>query len=356
MAERVTIQDIADALGLSRNTVSKAINNSGIIADSTREAILRKAAEMGYKQFSYLDISSLHASETGGADGVAKGSFALFSTGIIGSSHFSHVMTDVFQQEVTKRGYGFTMYRILPEECSALTLPVSFDRETCAGILCVELHDMAYARMLCDLKIPILFVDTPSVCKYGKLPADVLSMDNETDIYAFVHEMVRRGKKRIGFIGDYLHCQSFTERFMALRNAMFYHNLPLHDRDCIIGDDVLRGNMDYENYIRYLSDTLPGQGDLADVYLCANDFVALDVLRVFKDKNVSVPDHVWLCGFDDAPEARLVTPPLTSIHIHAEILGHSAVTLLMSRIKDPTLNHRTMYAQTHIVYRASTGD
>ena len=53
MAGRVTIQDIADALGLSRNTVSKAINNTGILAEATKEKILKKAIEMGYKQFSY---------------------------------------------------------------------------------------------------------------------------------------------------------------------------------------------------------------------------------------------------------------------------------------------------------------
>ena len=58
MRERVTIQDIASALGLSRNTVSKAINNTGPVADSTRTAVLKKAAEMGYKQFSYLKVSS----------------------------------------------------------------------------------------------------------------------------------------------------------------------------------------------------------------------------------------------------------------------------------------------------------
>ena len=46
MAERVTIQDIADALGVSRNTVSKAINNTGILADATREKVLKKAMEI----------------------------------------------------------------------------------------------------------------------------------------------------------------------------------------------------------------------------------------------------------------------------------------------------------------------
>ncbi len=56
MADRVTIQDIADALGVSRNTVSKAINNTGLLADATRERVLKKAVEMGYKQFSYVNI------------------------------------------------------------------------------------------------------------------------------------------------------------------------------------------------------------------------------------------------------------------------------------------------------------
>ena len=49
MKKRVRIQDIADALGISRNTVSKAINNSEGLADATRDKILQKAVEMGYK-------------------------------------------------------------------------------------------------------------------------------------------------------------------------------------------------------------------------------------------------------------------------------------------------------------------
>lgn len=63
MSERVTIQDIADALGVSRNTVSKAINNTGVLAESTRQKVLSKAIEMGYKQFSYLDPDNLPEKE-----------------------------------------------------------------------------------------------------------------------------------------------------------------------------------------------------------------------------------------------------------------------------------------------------
>ena len=60
---KVTIQDIADALGVSRNTVSKAINNADGLADATREKILQKAVEMGYKQFSYVRAVAAVAGE-----------------------------------------------------------------------------------------------------------------------------------------------------------------------------------------------------------------------------------------------------------------------------------------------------
>ena len=57
--KKVTIQDIADELGVSRNTVSKAINNSDGLAEATRERILQKAIEMGYKHFSYIRVPPL---------------------------------------------------------------------------------------------------------------------------------------------------------------------------------------------------------------------------------------------------------------------------------------------------------
>ena len=68
MATKVTIQDIASELQLSRNTVSKAINNTGVLADATREKILRKAAEMGYKQFAYLPLFQEDAAKTAAED------------------------------------------------------------------------------------------------------------------------------------------------------------------------------------------------------------------------------------------------------------------------------------------------
>ncbi|XCP86544.1 LacI family DNA-binding transcriptional regulator [Roseburia hominis] len=355
MADRVTIQDIADALGVSRNTVSKAINNTGILADATRDRVLKKAIEMGYKQFSYMTPETYKPDflpeEVNG-----KREIALFTTTALTNSHFASTMLDKFQREILQLGYTLSMYRVIASELKSLKLPLPFNKEKTAGILCIEMFDLPYSQMLCDLDIPVLFVDSPVCGLDGSLKADRLYMDNQSNIFAFVKEMVRRGKTQIGFIGTYRHCQSFFERYMGYRDAMYLAGLPCQEKFCFLENKPGVERPVSTEYQEYLADCLQGLDSLPDVFICANDFVALDTLHVFKKLGISVPQDVYLCGFDDSSESRIITPSLTTIHIHSQIMGVTAVNLLMSRIKEPSLNFRTVHTETDLIYRESTGD
>lgn len=283
MAERVTIQDIADALGLSRNTVSKAINNTGILADATRERVLKKAIDMGYKQFSYVTIAGLN-SRKAESDPVSPSTpmeIALFSIGYIGTSHFSSSMLDGFQRELSQLGYSFTVHRVHREDVKALRLPSHYNKEKTAGIICVEMFDRRYSNMLCSLGTPILFVDSPVVGMGDSLQADCLYMENKANIHSFVREMVSRGKKKIGFIGEYLHCQSFFERYIGYREALTLSGLPGQEEYCITDNKTnSKGGEIYQNY---LADRIKNMSSLPDIFLCANDFVALELLQALKN-------------------------------------------------------------------------
>ncbi len=353
MVSKVTIQDIADALGLSRNTVSKAINNTGILADATREKVLKKAQEMGYKQFSYMNIADV-SKPSPVSDTSKPREIALLSGNFVGNSHFASTMLDKFQRELAQLGYSLTMYRIIEDEIKGLRLPVSFQPERTAGIACIEVFDQAYCRMLCGLNLPLLFIDSPSNGFDMPWEADRLYMDNNREIYRFVKEMVRRGKERIGFIGEYMHCHSFYERYMSYRGAMYTLRLPCPEESCIIDGGPKISNR--KEYREYLTSRLRSLESLPDVFICANDAVALDVMQALKSLGYSVPGDVYLCGFDDSPESKIVTPSLTTIHIHSQAMGLSAVQLLMSRIKEPSLNYRTMYVETNLIFRESTED
>lgn len=398
MAGRVTIQDIADALGLSRNTVSKAINNTGILADSTRERILQKAVEMGYKQFSYVTFAnpvretegsvratlSIPPAAEGGEDPEGKAPTSVFTdsgsqnsagpssfpagkdfrgpkviallTGIpLGTSHFASTMLDKLQMELTLLGYELVMHRISRINIENMTVPAFVNKETVSGIICFEMFHPAYSNMICEMGIPTLFVDSPvSPCSTA-LKADRLLMENRSNVYAFVQEMVRRGKKRIGFVGEPYHCLSFFERHMAYREALYMLGLPPMDQYCLLVSDITNFSS-YDDYQSTLEEQLRQMAELPEVFLCANDFMALDVMNHLRNMGVSVPEDVLLCGFDDSSESRVTTPQLSTVHIHSQIMGWTAVQLLMSRIAEPTLNYRTVYTETTLIYRGSTGD
>ena len=339
--KRVTIQDIADSLGISRNTVSKAINNSGGLADATREKILQRAVEMGYKHFSYV---AEHSALLDGSDGEseAAGEIVLLTAGSLDQNHFAVLMLDRFKQELLRLGYSMNAFFLSKENLAHCTLPDAFDQERVSGIMCIEMFDRAYGEMICGLGLPVLFVDGPHKRGGYSLPADQLYMDNTAGITELVNHMLQSGRRNIGFIGDYEHCQSFFERYTAFRCAMLLADAPVNEAYCIRA-----GNGELESALA----SLPS---LPDLFICANDFVAFDVLRILREQGRSVPEDVLLCGFDDAPVSRIVSPALTTVHIHTQIMAFAAVDLLVSRIKEPELDYRTVYTQTDLIYRDST--
>lgn len=378
MSGRTTIQDAADAPGASRNRVSKAISNRGNPEDSAREMVRKEGDGMGYGQFSHArfgdhdslaaDRGTLSAAElfperadrepfAAGCphSSEPKGMIAMLSPRFLGNSHFSTAMLDNFESQLTRYGYNFAMYRISRQNLEQKVLPASISAERVDGIICFEMFDPAYCEMLCGLGIPVLFTDCPSPRQGGVLDADLLMMENRASIFRLVKEMARRGKKKMGFIGESDHCLSFYERYMGFRESMLTLGLHLQEKYCITGNRNVQ-DPSPEEYREYLLENLRNMKELPDLFLCANDFVALDTMHALKKLGISVPDDVYLCGFGDSPETRVVTPALSSVHIRSGIMGASAVYLLMTRIQNPSLDYRRIYTETTPVYRTSTGD
>lgn len=345
--KRVTIQDMADALGMSRNTVSKAINNSAGLADATREKILQKAAEMGYKQFSYAEAflrDTVHTPIVSSDESKCEGEIALFITNIFHQNHhFAALMLDRFKQELSQGNYILSIHIVDSENVIRKSLPVTFVKERCAAVICIEMFDWDYDKMICDLGLPVLFVDGPHKRFGNSLPADQLYMENTAGITQLVNDMIRKGRRKIGFIGNYEHCQSFYERYAAFRCAMLMADVPVDEKFCI------KENF-YEDMLAPLS-SLP---EMPDLFICGNDFLAVDAIQILRKLGKSIPEDVMVAGFDDAPESRIITPPLTTVHIHTQIMAYTAVHLLTTRLKEPSLDYRIVYTETELIWRDST--
>ncbi len=351
MSGRVTMQDIADSLGLSRNTVSKAFNNTGVIAESTKDLILRKAAEMGYKN------SSGSAMPNAFPIASDKKEIAMLTCYIPGGSHFAVTTIDRIQQNLSSCGYSLTFYRVTHSELTDLRLPGSFSTDKVAAIFCMELFSYEYCEMLCSLPIPLLFIDTPVKPGRSPLMADTLFMENQAGIYSFVSQIAEKGKKSVGFVGDMLHCRSFFERAGACITAAAVFGLEPAEKYSIPAFPPSKMQLQPANYVTYadmLYSALQNLSKLPDAFICANDFIAINLISSLRRMDIRCPDDVLVMGFDDSPESRYHAPAVTTVHIHTQVMGDIASELILNRIADQTREPRTVYVPTELILREST--
>jgi LacI family transcriptional regulator len=344
MGKRVTIQDIADELGLSRNTVSKALNNAGGLADATRERIIQKAMEMGYKQFAFLSPNQMNnPAEMAATLSGTSNEVALLTTRFIDRDHFASLTLDALQNDLSRRGYVLNTHRVSKEDLEACKLPPTLRLESVAAIVCVEVFDRAYADMVCACELPTLFLDGPAKLDDYILRSDQLFMDNTAGIRRLIQHMLSQGVRRFGFVGDWAHCQSFLERYEAFRLALLHAGVPVDERHCIKANKIGR-----------IQTALSSLDEMPELFVCANDFVAFDVQRALHKLGLSVPGDILLAGFDDSAASRNWIPSLTTVHIHTQSIAYSAMQLLITRLHDPDLDYRRVYARTDLILREST--
>ena len=329
MEKKVTIQDIADALGLSRNTVSKALNNTGVLAEETRQKILEKAAEMGYRRFIYL-------AQPSAAENTEVKELALFTQNMPYGSHFGTYALNTFQEKISRNNYRLSMFPVREAEISSLQLPMGFNKEKTEGIICMEMFDPDYIEMLSSLDIPLLLIDTAADTDITQVKADILLMENHMSIYNLTDTLIQNGYRNLAFAGDPEHCRSFAERYQGFKHALSENNLTPFTAQ-FTGRTVF-------DTPDTLAETVRRTLQFPDAFICANDFVAIDLIRTLRKQ-----------GFDNSDESRIIEPHLTTVEIPSSKMGYIAADMLLSRISEPDTPYRIMHVQTALKYRASTG-
>ena len=333
--KRVTMQDIADACGLSRNTVSKAFNGRGSVPESTRKTILEKARELGYYQ-------RLHD----GAPG--QGSIALLTQHKLRTHNFGTFFITSFTDQICRAGYTIKIYEVSRAEIAEKRLPPHFRPEETVGILGIELFDREYLEMICALNMPTLFVDGFAHVNSTLMHCDFVSMENLASETALVRRLIASGARRIGFVGDCEHCNSFYERYLAYAATLSEAGLSVDRRLCILEEDS-----DSYGDTDWLLERLDAMPELPEAFACANDYLAIHLMAALKKRGLNIPGDVMVTGFDGSPEAAVVSPTLTTAKIPSSEIGRLSAALLCERIQFPDAPYRRTCVKTELVWGES---
>lgn len=335
---RITLQDVADACGFSRITVSKVFNGHGGVPEVTRRTILETAERLGYHRMQ--GNTDMPASMR-----LRNHAVAVISLNLPANDHFGASFFSAFATRLSRAGYSLLMYEVTRDEFRNNQLPAHFVPGQTAGILGIELFHRGYMDMICGLGLPVIFTDTYAHPDYSSMAADVITMENVSASIHLTERIIAAGAKQLGFVGDVEHCHSFYSRWSGFCSALGQAGLPLNKSLCILEPDSnLYGNP------AWVLEQLNAMPSIPDAFICANDFLAVPLMHALRQKKLKIPDDIMVAGFDGSMQSTIVDPPLTTVKIPSREMGYYAAGMLLERIEAPDLPFRFTTVQTTPVW------
>lgn len=294
---KVTIQEIAKRLGMSRNTVAKAFQNDPCVADNTKIQIIETAVGMGYDKIDPDIVAQIIAAH----QPAANKKYAILMTDFADDDFWRGIVWGIMEEIRKTSGVCFLVL-VSQEEVRQNTLPRALTTEPLDGIMCLTLFAESYYHELEALHVPLVFYDRPVRLRGYINQYDTILLEGAESMYALTTDLIQRGRNRIGFLGDIHHCESLLDRYRGFQRAMEEHKLPLdtawnltEDPDYFYKEDTFYARLDAMN-------------QWPDAFVCANDYIALSLMQYCKTRGIRVPEQLAITGFDNKKECMIIEP------------------------------------------------
>ncbi len=180
-------------------------------------------------------------------------------------------------------------------------------------------------RVLERERLRILKSGKPAVCINKKMEGICcLRIDNYSGMYdAIMHIITMHNVRDIAFIAGKETSIDISERYKAYAQVLKDNNIEL-DQNKIFSIQFT----DYHSSYRFFSEYVKSGNKLPEAVVCANDLIALGLLKVCVENKINVPEQVKIIGFDDITETQCTLPSITTVHNNAELLGAEVINRL----------------------------
>ncbi len=341
---KMTTDQLARYLNLSRSTVSKALNDHPSVAERTKKAVLKAAYQFGYMDYPVPEdpakAENVHA---------VNGVICVLMTNEMVRNRFWNVILDGMEDFLLQN--GFTIKKLLMDDRRASHLPnlrVPYEAD---GIVVLGSRTRQLYKQLLGYGLPMVTVDTSADTRGNNLLCDVVMMNNLSCTYEIAAHMIRSGRKNIAFVGDKFDSLSVWERWQGCQQALQEYGTIVRAFDTLL-NIPLKG--DTRSYVQRAFDEI---GLLPDACICANDVVASYVFQTLAKMGLSVPKDVMISGFDSfdtATMSRNHSLALTSVAFDIREIGRQTARQMLYRLENPKVPYGIFSVESKVVYRSST--
>ncbi|WP_291871137.1 LacI family DNA-binding transcriptional regulator [Maribacter sp.] len=333
---KVTIHDIAKILSIDSSTVSRALNNSSRVTKKTKDKIIAKANELGYKR-NHL-ASNLRKSKT-------------FTLGVIVpriSRHFFSSAIAGIEETAYKKGYSVIICQSLEQLEREKNIVEILSANRVDGVLMSVSMETENYQHLEDLKkrgTRLVFFD-----RHCDIPdnSNVLIDDFQAGFDATEH-LINNGCRIISHFSGPKNLEIYKNRFKGYKAALQKHGIKL--RDELVLSSSLMEKDGVENIKKILS--LPYK---VDGIFSANDVAAIGAIQYLKERGIKVPEDIAIVGFSNETISSVIEPSLTTINQSGFEIGKTAATLLLSQIKENSSDiiNETIILKSSLIERKSS--
>jgi LacI family transcriptional regulator len=330
---RSTIREVANAAGVSIATVSRVLNGRPDVAPATREAVLRAVRDQRFS------TNRSARALSGGRTGLVGVTLPL-----VEAAYFAMILGGA-AEALYEQDMRIVLSPTLHLHDRALSLLDRLMHGTTDGaILMLPEETNEELVALRRLDYPFVVVDPREPLDEG-VPA--VSAANAHGARAAVQHLLSLGHRRIAALTGVAEWQASTERLNGYHAA--------HAAAGVLPDPALVAEADFtieggETAAAQLLD-LP---EPPTAIFAFNDNMAVAVIRAAHARGLRVPEDLSVVGFDDAEQAALVTPALTTVRQPLAEMGRMAVSLLLRLLENQRLEGLNVELATRLVVRDST--
>lgn len=336
----VTVKSIAEELGISFSTVSKALNNSPLVKEETRQTVLAKAAEMGYSP-----------------NMLAKGlrSQTTKTIGVVFTDIENPALTYIFKSiSVEMVKYGYTTF-ICDSQFDG-----AFERENLSALLS-RLPDaviLAPASKQCNNLDLLREMENRVILMSRKsdtnLHCNYIDVDYRHGGYISAMELLQKGHRDILIIAEPLDYPFSAQYVDGIRTAYEEFGVPFRE------ELVCYAHASIENGCKCL---LSQWDEMTGAFLTPftavltfDDNLAHGVYKAAAKLGLSIPNDLSVIGFDDNPLSVFSQPPLTTVYLPKESIANSCIQILHAILLEDANNLLYYSLSPHLVSRASVLD
>jgi LacI family transcriptional regulator len=332
--DKPKMQDIATALSTSRVSVWRALNEKPGVSKELREKVFEKAREIGYlKEIEIFPEKRKTAGRTI-AVVVSRPESSVFWMQII-----HQIAKELSQNNVT------LMYTYMPVHFTeGDTLPEQLNDGSISGIIVLNIYSEPQLRMLAELPIPKVFLDSIPALPPDKMGGDIVIIEGRTVVNEITGSLLDNGKMILGFVGDINYAQTNMDRYMGFKDAHAKRGLKIDETYSLIG------KLHLDTHYNQISDFLSSLKSMPDGFVCTSDYIAHFIERYFTENNI---DHskIHLTGFDNSTEYPNVANKITTVDVKTTSMGERLANKIMFSTNYPDVPHEVSYVLTKVIYR-----